>query len=265
MIRLFSLVERALLWTEHNVQSGRRSKSYFTSKRFSVLPRPRSFSSLHGFTLIELLVVVAIIAILAAMLLPALSKAREKARQATCMSNLKQLGTYAVMYTMDYEGYLLPCYRVYGSGNQRPWVSILLDAGYIKKYPYQGEKVFWCPSEKVKPTGSKASYGHYGYNDSNNIPSAVGKNESTGVSYPGLKESSIKTSANTYLIMDVSFTTLTNPFKVYNRDEGNPNGGAGYRHSQGVNIMFVDSHVEYKKQDQVPDRNAASPNPWLGN
>jgi prepilin-type N-terminal cleavage/methylation domain-containing protein len=93
-----------------------------------------------GFTLIELLVVIAIIAILAAMLLPVLSRAREKARCASCLSNMKQISLAMKMYEGDYD------HRLYGSaGKAGYWQAALFDLNYVKDWG-----VFRCPSDTRK-------------------------------------------------------------------------------------------------------------------
>jgi len=110
----------------------------------------------RGFTLIELLVVIAIIAILAAILFPVFAKAREKARQTSCLSNVKQLMLGVMQYAQDYDETLCIGARWMTNDGWCWWTDAL--GPYVKNV-----QIFKCPSQPSRTHGYGWNYAEFGY------------------------------------------------------------------------------------------------------
>ena len=146
----------------------------------SSFSRPSRSTSSNGFTLIELLVVIAIIAILAAILFPVFAQARAKARQATCQSNIRQIGMASLMYVQDYD----ENYTMYQTVAKCPWPNICGTSDVTVSYlyllqPYSKSSLYsQCPDAK-KATSTALSQrlfaeGRIGYGLAYPVPGEIG-------------------------------------------------------------------------------------------
>jgi len=204
----------------------------------------------HGFTLIELLVVIAIIAILASILFPVFARARENARRASCMSNLKQIGLGFMQYTQDYDE-TMP--KEYTNIAPHYWMQTIQP--YVKS-----DQIFNCPSANYSYTSVYSSTAYrisYGYN---HYLSGTNSN-SNGLTLAAIPQVSI-----TPLVVDTSYyvagpdntcqVSTTAPDKT---DLGWCDGTAGGpynndnppmpRHLDTFNMVFVDGHAKSQKQN----------------
>ncbi len=220
-----------------------------------------------AFTLIELMMVIAIIGILAALLLPALSRSKETARRVACQSNLRQSGLGMSMYT-DETGFF-PALRHWDTNVHRfvtyGWQAQLLP------YASGNTRVFKCPSTSHEfswPTNRSELGFPFPYNIGNSTPFSYGYNgwgvaavEGLGlgvVAQDPIPAGSIAKPSDMIGIGDSGGTAWIS----FHRLLSTPIKPPGKRHREGANIVFVDGHVEWQNQTNWTALNEAAARRW---
>ena len=197
--------------------------------------------SRRGFTLIELLVVIAIIAILAAILFPVFAKAREKARQSSCLSNLKQLGLSILSYSQDYD----EKFPLAVAGGPTPPIYLLSEIinPYIKN-----TQIWMCPSKQGSVDLSALGKTNLSY--APDVGTLIPAGNATGgrlfgAPVAGTSSASlgaVDQPSQTPMMCDAvgaisaAFVSTVNP---------DP------RHNDGINLVYVDGHAKWDRVERV--------------